>query len=62
MLGYGVNVWDVAAGDLILSEAGGNISDMGGASYRLTTRDIIATNGRIHRLLVKELGHSCILD
>lgn len=43
----GLNVWDIAAGALILSEAGGIISDMNGTPYELETRNILASNGSI---------------
>src|SRR5699024_2085805 len=43
----GLNVWDIAAGALILNEAGGVISDMNGAPYELETRNVLASNGSI---------------
>jgi len=47
---YEVNLkpWDVAAGILILQEAGGKISNDVNRPYRLEDRVIVATNGLVH--------------
>ncbi len=41
-----LNAWDLAAGALIVEEAGGAVSDMRGARYVLETRDVCASSGR----------------
>ncbi|GAB2673372.1 inositol monophosphatase family protein [Paenibacillus thermoaerophilus] len=51
----GLNAWDVAAGALLVQEAGGRVTDTAGRPYRLTTRHIAASNGAIHDELVSEL-------
>jgi myo-inositol-1(or 4)-monophosphatase len=43
-----LNAWDTAAGILLVQEAGGRVSDLGGNPYSLTVRDVVATNGHIH--------------
>lgn len=43
-----LNPWDIAAGALLVEEAGGRISHMGGASFQVDCRDVLASNGRIH--------------
>jgi myo-inositol-1(or 4)-monophosphatase len=40
--------WDVAAGALIVQEAGGRVSAMSGAPYQSREGSILASNGRIH--------------
>jgi myo-inositol-1(or 4)-monophosphatase len=40
--------WDVAAGALIVSEAGGRVTAMTGAPYRSREGSVLATNGLIH--------------
>jgi myo-inositol-1(or 4)-monophosphatase len=40
--------WDVAAGALIIREAGGTLSDYEGGPFRLDTRRILASNGKLH--------------
>lgn len=43
--------WDVAAGVLILNEAGGKISQYDGKPYTIYDDNLIATNGLIHQQL-----------
>ena len=77
-----LNVWDLAAGALMIREAGqclfmyeiciaalyesplilypscntgGNVTDVWGREYSLTTRNLVASNGLIHRDLLHEL-------
>jgi myo-inositol-1(or 4)-monophosphatase len=40
--------WDVAAGTLIVREAGGTVSAIDGAAFDIAEGSILATNGRIH--------------
>ena len=55
---YEINLkpWDVAAGILIVEEAGGKISGSGGAPYTLDQRIIVASNAKIHDLLVENMA------
>ncbi|MCX7802360.1 MAG: inositol monophosphatase, partial [Meiothermus ruber] len=43
-----LNPWDVAAGWLIVSEAGGRITGLQGEDYRLGNHYLVASNGLIH--------------
>ncbi|MBI4444597.1 MAG: inositol monophosphatase [Acidobacteria bacterium] len=43
-----LNPWDVAAGKLIVEEAGGRVSLFEGSEYSIYHRELLATNGRIH--------------
>jgi len=45
---FGLNPWDVAAGILLVNEAGGKVTDMRGAPNRLGIPTLLATNGAIH--------------
>jgi myo-inositol-1(or 4)-monophosphatase len=47
--------WDVAAGALLVEEAGGRVTDDGGAPLRLAQPTILATNGRLHRAVLAHL-------
>lgn len=47
--------WDVAAGLLIVLEAGGKISKENGRGYTLDAPVIVATNGRIHEALISKM-------
>ncbi len=40
--------WDMAAGVLIVREAGGTVTDYAGGPWRLEGRQILASNGRLH--------------
>jgi myo-inositol-1(or 4)-monophosphatase len=48
--------WDIAAGSLLVEEAGGRISDFTGGSSQWRTGNILATNGPLHDELVALLG------
>ncbi|AWR85347.1 inositol monophosphatase family protein [Meiothermus taiwanensis] len=50
-----LNPWDVAAGWLIVSEAGGRVSGLQGEDYRLGNRYLVASNGLIHQPLLDTL-------
>ena len=46
---YGLNAWDIAAGILLVKEAGGSVSDFNGGEHPLFREDIICTNGLIQK-------------
>lgn len=48
--------WDVAAGALIVREAGGTVTDTRGGPFDPHSGEAVATNGAIHEELVAELG------
>lgn len=48
----GLKTWDVAAGVLIVQEAGGQVSDTSGNPYSLNTLHIVSTNGQVHESLL----------
>jgi myo-inositol-1(or 4)-monophosphatase len=45
--------WDLAAGSLMVSEAGGTVTDFLGKHLGLDGKHVLATNGRIHRAMLK---------
>jgi myo-inositol-1(or 4)-monophosphatase len=45
---FGLKSWDTAAGMLLVSEAGGRVSDFAGQPFHPGGPEILATNGRIH--------------
>jgi len=47
-----VQLYDVAAGILLVREAGGRVSDHLGAPYRPYVTDLVASNGRVHDELI----------
>ncbi|MBR6407494.1 MAG: inositol monophosphatase [Clostridia bacterium] len=51
--------WDVAAGSLILSEAGGRITDMNGRAIDLSRKtSVVASNGVIHDYLLNTISQN----
>lgn len=44
--------WDIAAGTLIVQEAGGQVSDFKGGRFSIFGSEILATNGSIHQQMV----------
>jgi myo-inositol-1(or 4)-monophosphatase len=48
--------WDTAAGKVILEEAGGLLTDFSGNSFSPYMREILASNGKIHREMTSVLG------
>ncbi len=53
-----LNPWDVAAGVLIVREAGGSVTDEAGADYRIDHPYVVASNGLIHEELLALLEGS----
>src|SRR6056297_1215215 len=47
--------WDVAGGILLVREAGGKVTDFENKKWHLDSSDMIASNGKIHSSLLKEL-------
>jgi len=50
--------WDMAAGALMVREAGGTISDPYGNAYRVDGNDIVASNGHLHAPMLDVLAMS----
>jgi 3'(2'), 5'-bisphosphate nucleotidase len=61
--GYSEKVWDIAAGALVVEEAGGQTSDLDGQPLDYSTgrllssnRGILVTNGAVHKAFLKALN------
>ncbi|MHB8146230.1 MAG: inositol monophosphatase family protein, partial [Vulcanimicrobiaceae bacterium] len=52
---FDLHAWDVAAGTLIVREAGGCVTQVGGAPAAVDAPSVLATNGMIHTALDTEL-------
>jgi myo-inositol-1(or 4)-monophosphatase len=53
-----LNAWDIAAGVIIVREAGGLVSELDGGEDVLATGSIFASNGEIHDRVARELRDS----
>ncbi len=51
----GLHAWDIAAGMLIVQEAGGTATDYRGGPATLDGAQLVASNGRIHQVMVETL-------
>ncbi len=45
---FGLSSWDTAAGMLLVTEAGGKVTDFAGQPYHPGGRELLASNGNIH--------------
>ncbi len=52
----GTNDWDVAAGVLLVREAGGKVTDFKGRDWRLGEPNIAASNGKVHTQILRAIG------
>lgn len=48
--------WDIAAGALLITEAGGTVSDFGGGPLDIFGREIVASNPHIHHAMLQVLA------
>ena len=55
---FGLNIWDIAAGCLLVQEAGGLVGDHVGGHAHLETGNIVAANAKIFRLILKAIHAS----
>jgi len=51
----GLKPWDMAAGELIVREAGGRLSDYRGNPFTIFGKELVASNALIHNELVEEV-------
>jgi myo-inositol-1(or 4)-monophosphatase len=51
----GLNAWDIAAGVLLIQEAGGLVGDFGGGYEFLQTGNIVAGNAKIFKALLQNI-------
>ena len=54
----GLQPWDLAAGVLVVREAGGTVTNMTGGPFDLYVGEVLATNGAIHSGLIAELARA----
>lgn len=52
----GLRAWDIAAGVLMIEEAGGRVSDFTGAPLDIYSPKVLATNGLVHDPMIRVLS------
>jgi len=50
---FKLHAWDVAAGSLIVTEAGGQVTGITGQPFIIYSKDILASNGLIHQQMIE---------
>lgn len=50
---YDLQPWDVAAGKIILEEAGGTVTNMDGSTFNPKLKNIVGSNGLVHSEMLK---------
>ena len=55
---FGLQPWDIAAGALLIREAGGTVTGLDGQALELSGRRILASNGRIHAAMAQVIVHA----
>lgn len=55
---FGLNTWDIAAGVLLIQEAGGLVSDLEGGHTYMETGNIIAANNQIYKNLITTINNA----
>ena len=55
---FGLKQWDVAAGALMVEEAGGHVSNMDGSRLDIAAANIVASNGRLHQRMIETLTYA----
>lgn len=53
---FGLKPWDIAAGSLIVTEAGGVVTDTKGNLLNLSGQNLLASNGKIHKEMIGIFG------
>jgi myo-inositol-1(or 4)-monophosphatase len=51
----GLNPWDIAAGAILISEAGGRITNYENEALDIYTKKVVASNGRVHDAMLQLL-------
>lgn len=55
---YDLSSWDIAAGALIIKEAGGQFTDLEGTDFDIKNRKICASNGLVHQEILEVLNEA----
>jgi myo-inositol-1(or 4)-monophosphatase len=51
-----LNPWDIAAGSLMVTEAGGRVSDFEGKAFSVDGKETLASNGLVHQAMLEVLA------
>ena len=49
-------IWDVSSGVLLVKEAGGKITEPNGNPWNISSKDILASNSKLHEIIQEKIG------
>lgn len=52
---YGINTWDVAAGIVLIEEAGGKVTDFNLGDLHRSGQEVLASNGHLHEVMLEQV-------
>ena len=55
---FGLNTWDIAAGVLLIQEAGGLVSDLEGGHTHMETGNVVAANPQLYKNFITTLNNA----
>jgi len=58
----GLNPWDMAAGVLLIQEAGGQVTNYGNEPLSIYTKQVVASNGLIHETMLSLLNGNSLRE
>ena len=53
-----LNLWDMCAGQLLIEEAGGKVTNMSGGKVDYNSVELLATNGKVHEAMERVLSRN----
>jgi len=59
---FGLHAWDIAAGSIIVREAGGTMTDFSGDPFSILGTETLASNGKIHEAMLRVLQQTTQVD
>ena len=53
-----LNLWDMSSGVLLVREAGGEVTDLNGNPWNISSKNILASNSSVHEVVLEKLAKS----
>ncbi len=53
---FNLNIWDIAAGSLLVQEAGGMVGDLSGGHHHLIVGDTLAANPQLYKVMAEKIA------
>lgn len=59
---YNLKPWDLAAGSILVTEAGGKVTDISGNQLEFARGNVLASNNYIHQEVLNELSKASLIE